>query len=741
MATGTKTASASPAQLQQMLAAAVQHQAAGRLGDAANLCKMVLSVAPKHPAALHLLGLIEHRAGRSEAGAALIAKAVAINPSDVAAQNNLGLVLLQLDQVDEAKSRFEKALALNPDYAEAINNLGTVSTRHGDHATAEQHFRHALEKKPAYPEALNNLGNILVEQDAFEDAATQYEAALKLRPQYADAMANLGNALTRLGRTDEAIALCRSALAINPRLAKALVNLGNALQEQGHLGDAENMFQQATEIDDKNALAFLNLGQVAQARERFPTAVAAYEKAIETDPKSSTLSRLAHSLIGAHRSGDAEALLRNALKDRPEDAELLTVLGVALTDLNKVEDGLAAFRDAIRVDPGLSDAHSYLGTALAEAGRIDEAAVSFRMAIGANANNAMAHHFLALVRKFRDHDDDVKLLETAEARTDLNNAQRMLVDFGLAKVYDDLGEIDGAFKHMARGNDLRRQSLAFSIEDEARNFEKVRRVFNQTYIDCFNGAGVSGVSLIFIIGMPRSGTTLVEQILASHPMVHGAGELMDLAISIHKKMAIAKEDRFEEVFSRATAGGLAATGQAYLDAVRAKAPDAKVITDKMPANFLYAGLIPLILPGAKIVHCRRNPVDTCFSIFSRLFSTGQHFGYDQRELGLYYRLYRDLMVHWQTVMPGQIHECAYEDLVDSPESEIRRLLDHCGLDWSDACLDFHTTKRTVKTASVTQVRKPIYKDSVQAWRRYERHLQPLLDALGDTVDPADRDLS
>lgn len=741
MATGTKTGRVNPAQLQQMLAAAVQHQAAGRLGDAAALCKNVLSVAPKHPAALHILGLIEHRAGRSQAGAALIAKAVAINPSDVAAQNNLGLVLLHLDNVDEARNRFDKALTLNPDYAEAINNLGTVCTRQGDHTTAEQHFRRALEKKPAYPEALNNLGNVLVEQDSFEDATLQYKAALKLRPDYADAMANMGNALTHLGKADEAVDICRAALAINPRLAKALINLGNALQEQGLHGDAEGAFQQATEVDSMNILAFLNLGQVAQARERFPTAVAAYEKAIEIDPKSSTLSRLAHSLIGAHRSEDAETLLRNALKDRPGDAELLTALGVALTDLSKIEDGLAAFRDAIRVDPGLSEAHSYLGTALAEAGQVDDAVISFRQAIRANADNAMAHHFLALVQKFKSHDDDVKLLEAADARTDLNDAQRMLIDFGLAKIYDDLGKTDLAFKHVARGNALRRQSHAFSMEDETRSFERVHRVFNQAYMDRFAGAGVAGESLIFIVGMPRSGTTLVEQILASHPMVHGAGELMDLAISIHKTMAIAKEDQFEKTFSDATAEDFATTGQTYLDTVQNKLPDARVITDKMPANFLYAGLIPLILPGAKIVHCRRDPVATCFSIFMRIFSTGQHFGYDLRELGCYYRLYRDLMKHWHSVMPGQLLDIHYESLVDSPESEIRRLLDHCGLEWSESCLDFHTTKRTVKTASVTQVRKPIYTESVQAWRRYEHHLQPLLEALGDAIDPTDRETS
>ena len=739
MATGRKAANPDPAELQKMLAAAVQHQAAGRLGEAASLCKKVLSIAPKAPGALHLLGLVEHRAGRSEDGAALIARAVAINPSDVAAQNNLGLVLLHMNKVEEAKTRFEKALSLNPDYAEALNNLGTVCSRGGDVAVAEQYFRHALEKKPTYPEALNNLGTALAEQERFEEAAAQYKAALKLRPSYADALANLGHALTRLNRLEEAGDKCRAALAISPQMPKALVNLGNVLQKQGRIAEAEAAFQQATEVDSTNALAFENLGRVALMRERCPIAVSAFRKAIELDPKPITLFRMTLALIADYRAVEAETLIRDALKSQHDDARLLTALGVVLTELNKTEEALTAFRDAITIDPNLSDAHCHFGTALMEIGELESAAASFRRAIEIDVENTKAFHSLAIIRKYTARDEDVALLENASTHTDSAATTRALIDFGLGKVYDDLGEYDLAFKHIARGNALRRQTLDFSIETETRVFERLRRVFDQDYIDRFKNAGVAGDGIVFILGMPRSGTSLVEQILASHPSVHGAGELMDLHLAVQRTLASVREDRFEERFCHATAEDLAAIGQSYLSGVQAKAPEARIITDKLPANFLYAGLIPLILPGAKIVHCRRNPVDNCLSLFMNVFITGQHFSYDQTDLGQYYRLYLDLMKHWDTLLPGRIHDIAYEDLIAAPEKITLGMLGYCGLEWSDACLAFHKTRRTVKTASVAQVREPIYTNSVRAWRRYEHHLQPLLSALGNAADPVGRE--
>ncbi|MEQ9490025.1 MAG: tetratricopeptide repeat protein [Alphaproteobacteria bacterium] len=728
-----------PADLQQMLAAAVRHQAAGQLGEAAALCKRVLGVAPKHPAALHLLGLIEHRAGRSKAGAELISKAIALNPSDVAAQNNLGLVLLHMDRVDAARRQFEKALSLNPDYAEAINNLGTVQTRQGAPDAAEASFRKALDKKPAYPEALNNLGNVLAEKGAYEDATAQYITALKLRPGYADAMANLGNALTRLGRNDEAIDSCRAALAINPKMTKALINLGNALQEKGDLEQAQESYRQASEIDGKNALAFVNLGKVAQIRERFNAAVAAFQQACDLDPKTSTLCALAQSMVGARRSPEAESLLRDALRDRPKEAELIAALGVVLVDQSRMEEGIAAYREALSIDPGLSEAHNNLGTALIESGRLDEATACFRDAVRVNPNNASAHRHLALSRKFTDRDDDVIAMEDAWRRDDLTEAQQMLLGFGLGKIYDDMRRPDDAFPYFAKANAIRRKSLTYSIETEKENFERIAKVFDRDVLDRYRGAGADGTGQIFIVGMPRSGTTLVEQILSSHPQVFGAGEVLDLDETIERHFAVASDRNFAAAYRDPPREAFAAAGTDYIDAMRARAPDYDCFTNKMPANFIYLGLIALMLPGAKIVHCRRDPVDTCLSIFMRLFSTGQFFGYDQRELGRYYRLYRALMAHWSTVMPDRIHDIVYEDLVAEPETHTRALVGHCGLTWNDACLDFHTNKRTVKTASVAQVRQPIYKDSVQAWRRYEHHLQPLLDALGDAAGPDNGD--
>lgn len=739
MASQRGTGKQSPAELQQMLAAAVQHQAAGRLGEAASLCRKVLSVAPKTPPALHLLGLIEHRAGRSREGARLIANAVAINPKDVAAQNNLGLVLLHLDENEKARQQFQKALRLNPNYAEALNNLGTYFSKTGDHDQAIRYFRQALEKKPAYPEALNNLGNALCEHEEFEDAVLQYRAALKLRPPYADAMANLGHALTRLGRVDEGMQACRDALAINPRLPKAMINLGNAHQEIGNYDEAESQYRKALEIDGKNALAFLNLGKVARGKEKFGEAVDAFETALSLDPKPATLSLLAQSLIGAGDPGTAEARLRAALETDPSEADLMMALGLALTAQGRMEEGIEAYGQAISANPGHSEAHNNLGTALVETGQIEKATESFRAAIKANPDNASALRHLAMARKFRSHDEDVDLLEALYDSDTGSEPRKMLLGFALGKIHNDLRDPDKAFPYLAFANAARRRSIDYSIDTEAQNFAAIKSVFNRDFLHRFSKAGHPDQTPVFIIGMPRSGTTLVEQILASHPQVFGAGELQYLAESIGQVFAKIGDSAFKEAFSDPAPALFAETGRRYIDSIRTLTTESPRITDKMPANFLYTGLIPLVLPNAKIIHCRRNPVDTCFSIFMRLFTTGQYFSYDQNELGQYYRLYQDLMAHWQTVMPSRMHTVRYEDMVEDPEENTRKLLSYCDLEWDEACLAFHKTKRTVKTASATQVREPMYKDSVQAWRKYEHHLQPLLEALGDLVSLYDQE--
>jgi hypothetical protein len=304
-------------------------------------------------------------------------------------------------------------------------------------------------------------------------------------------------------------------------------------------------------------------------------------------------------------------------------------------------------------------------------------------------------------------------------------SKRPYVHFALAKALDDIGDHARAFEQMVAGNALRRQEIDY---DEARTqevFALIADVFEAGIFDRFRGAGDPSSVPIFVLGMPRSGGTLIEQILASHPDVHGAGELNTLDL-----IANSGPIPYPTCISKLDADGLRRLGEAYLANLPEIASGKTRVTDKSPLNFLHVGLIRLILPNARIIHTLRDPVDTCVSCFSKFFHTGMNFSYDLAELGRYYRRYRKLMVHWRSVLPPNVMlEISYEDVVGNLEEHARRLLNFCGLPWDDRCLAFHKTLRPVATASAVQVRQPLFRSSLNRWHQYKDYLQPLLTEL------------
>jgi hypothetical protein len=311
----------------------------------------------------------------------------------------------------------------------------------------------------------------------------------------------------------------------------------------------------------------------------------------------------------------------------------------------------------------------------------------------------------------------------------------MSLHFALGKCHDDTKDYDKAFPHFLAGCKLKRAKLTYDPANAVRQFAGVMEIFDKATIDRLRGAGDPSDVPVFVLGMPRSGTTLTEQIIASHPDVYGAGELHDLLRIAERNITGATTPvTFPDNLRALDQKTLTAWGTEYVAGLKQRAPNAKRITDKMPANFFAVGLIHLMLPNAKIIHVNRNPVDTCLSCFTRLFNRKQEHTYDLAELGQYYVHYARLMEHWRKILPaGAFLDVQYEDIVANQETQARRMVEYCGLEWNDACLDFHNTKRSIRTASVTQVRQPIYKTSVERWRHYEKFLGPLLDALGDLV--------
>ena len=318
---------------------------------------------------------------------------------------------------------------------------------------------------------------------------------------------------------------------------------------------------------------------------------------------------------------------------------------------------------------------------------------------------------------------------------ELADIQEIRLRFALAKAYDDLGEYDRAFAALTRANALKRDEVDFDMTEIEARYRAIEDTFSADFLAAGADLGDPSETPVFIVGMPRSGTTLLEQILDSHPEAHGAGELLELPGLIKGLTEeLGSDAAFPGCLSAVAPNRWTELGARYADTLAQRTPAARRVTDKLPENHQRVGFISLILPRAKIIHCRRDPLDTCLSCYKLLFTGGQKYSYDLRDLGRQYRLYDSLMAHWSRVLPGRILDVRYEDLVADQEAETRRILAHCGLDWDPACLRFHESDRQVMTASAIQVRRPIYRDSVDKWRRYEAHLRPLLDALGDLAD-------
>ncbi|MCK4507344.1 MAG: sulfotransferase, partial [Desulfuromonadales bacterium] len=330
-------------------------------------------------------------------------------------------------------------------------------------------------------------------------------------------------------------------------------------------------------------------------------------------------------------------------------------------------------------------------------------------------------------------DPILKRLEVEVENIDeLPEMKAMSLQFALGKSYDDIKEYDKAFPHFIEGCRIKRSQFEYNADNQERTCKDIAEYFNEENISRLSGGTTPSDRPIFVLGMPRSGTTLVETILASHPAVYGAGELYDLLKVANQPKLGAKSEGFPISMQGLTADDVKEMGERYLVGLRKHNDDAKRVTDKMPANYMALGLIHLMLPEAKIVHVMRNPADICLSNFTKNFHNSQLHSYDLVEMGRNYVSYAKLMEHWRAVLPeGSFYEVQYEQLVTDPDKQSRSLVEYCGLEWNDACLTPHKTERGVKTASVTQVRQPVYTDSVERWRRYEKYLQPLLETLGD----------
>jgi tetratricopeptide (TPR) repeat protein len=671
----------------------------GMLVEAEEICLNVVKVAPNDFDALHLLAGLKHQQGQNGEALKLISAALKKRPNEALALSNRGVILNELNRFDEALTSYNKVLAIKPDYAEALNNRGNAlhGLKRFDEALTS--YRKAIALKPDYAEAFNNRGNALQGLKRLDEALGDYDQAIALKPDYADAFNNRGNVLTELNRFDEALASYNKVLAIKPDYAEALNNRGNALHGLKRFDEALTSYGKAIALKPDYAEAFNNRGNAFHGLDRFEEALTSYDKAIEL---------------------------------KPNYAEAFNNRGNALRELNRFDEALANYDQAIALKPNYAEAFNNRAIELLERGRLAEARKVAEQAVEMAPRAAGHYRTLGEAGRFVAGDPHVAAMEElAQDVTSLSVHDQVELHFALAKAYDDLGRSEDAFGQLLAGNALKRREIAYDEAAALGTLARLQQVFTPERIRSRQYVGELSRVPVFIVGMPRSGTTLVEQILASHPQVFGAGELAYFQQAVANLCATKNGSQAspELILSRPDSV-FRQLGESYLAKIKRLAPDAAHVVDKMPSNYIYAGLIHLALPHATIIHTSRDPVDTCISCFSKLFTKEQKFTYDLAELGRYYRHYRGAMAHWHRVLPpDRILDVRYEDVVSDLEGQARRIIAHCGLDWDDRCLAFYKTDRPVRTASATQVRQPIYSNAVGRARVYEKFLNPLLVEL------------
>ena len=630
-------------------------------------------------------------------------------------------------QLQHAEKLYKQVLLLESANAEALHQLGILAHQTGRHEIAVEMLSKALIARPDYVDAYNNLGIILHDLDRIEEAVASFNRAIALKPDHAQLHYNLGNALKDQGKLDEAVATYLWALSLNSNYSQAYNNLGTVLKDQDRLDEAAECFRRAITLNPDYEDAHYNLGSVLKDQGKLDKAAASFRRAITLNPDYQDAHyNLGTILKNQGRLDEAAESFRKVIALKPDSATAHYNLGITLNIQGKPDAAAVSFRQALTLKPNYVEAHYNLGCALREFGRIDDAIASFRKALALKPDFAGAYAALASCVKHTEINDDVKvMLALYNKGEELPVSDRIDLGFALGKVFEDLKEYDRSFAFMHEANRLRRKSVNYSIQSDVDLFARIKKTFSPDFFASHHDLGHKDRTPIFVLGMPRSGTTLVEQILASHPLVFGAGELAALEDLVYEICGAGSASRFPECMHELGADAFAGIGSDYVAKLREYSSDAEYITDKMLYNFLYVGLIRTILPKAKVIHCQRNPMDTCFSIYKKDFAATHEFAYDMLELGQFYNLYIDLMAHWEKVLPGFMYTIRYEELVADQRNQTENLLDFCGLAWDDACLAFYKKERIITTASFAQVHQPMYKDSVELWKRYEKQLEPL----------------
>ena len=597
---------------------------------------------------------------------------------------------------------------------------------------AEALYRRVIRKNPSDPDAHHLLGVIALDRGSLDQAIQLIEKALAVRPNMAQAHSNLGNALLAKGLTTNAIAHYRRAIELEPGFGAAYCNLGKALGEQGDYAAAVHASQSAVKLAPALADAHNQLGNALRAVNRFEEARAALCRAVELAPQhADMLTNLGNAYLDLKQFEEAMIFYRRALKQNPNLVRAHLGLATCLRHLGEINLALASYKKALTIEPNQAVIWNEYGSALRAVGRFAEAIKAFRHAISIDPDLADPYRNLASCNQLIVNDQKIGRVAALAARRDLPIEERVAAGFALGKALDDAERYDEAFDAYAQANRIYRDALntvghRFDGESLHVEINTTMEFFDADLFASVAGFGNPSELPVFIVGMPRSGTSLVEQIVASHSRVFGAGELKDVGNMVEALGPNSKTNSGLNLFSKE----IRQLADSHLDCLRRLDGRAERIVDKMPDNIFKLGFIATLFPNARVILCRRDARDIGLSCYFQKFSGHQLlFSYDLTDCGRRFNETERMTKYWRRVLPLRMMEIEYESLVANIEGESRKLITFLGLDWEPACLDFHHTERVITTASSWQVRQPLYGRSVGRWRNYERHLLPLFQSL------------